>query len=192
MLQILHSSLLPSTECGYNVVHPLKVNRRFGGTRRLHLQVRRINQARKQCKLGRKLLAGSVCCLLQADLFFVDTESGDIFLRNIGWFSTGSIREIFTTAVRTWASATTCVTLTQYWRDPQRSVTQERFADPPARGAASLQLYCASNRSPVCTIFSLPVRISSRIAVLVGALEVLGPPRPGGGGGTRPKRPPTL
>jgi hypothetical protein len=84
MFQTLHSSLLSSTECGYNAVYPLKVNRHFGGIRRLHLQVRRIDQARKQCKSGSKLLAGSVSCLLQADFLFFDTDNGDMFLRNDG------------------------------------------------------------------------------------------------------------
>jgi hypothetical protein len=49
---------------------PLKVNRRFGGTYRLHLQSRRISQARNQ--LG----AGSIAFLF--GLFFYP-EDGDMF-----------------------------------------------------------------------------------------------------------------
>jgi hypothetical protein len=49
---------------------PLKVNRRFGGTCRLHLQ-------------------SSVCHLLEniflPSLFFEDECGGDMFLRNLGW-----------------------------------------------------------------------------------------------------------
>jgi hypothetical protein len=62
---------------------PLKVNRRFGGTCRLHLLGRRISQASNQ---------SSAFCLLHAgSLFgiFFDIEDGtDIFLRNVGWLST--------------------------------------------------------------------------------------------------------
>jgi hypothetical protein len=84
MFQTLHSSLLSSTECGYKALYPLKLNRRFGETRRLHLQVRTIDQTRKQWKSSSKLLAGSVYWLLQANLLFFDTKNGDMFLRNVG------------------------------------------------------------------------------------------------------------
>jgi hypothetical protein len=45
---------------------PLKVNRRFGGTCRLHFQGRRISQARNQHEIKRQ------------------AEPGDVFLRNVG------------------------------------------------------------------------------------------------------------
>jgi hypothetical protein len=48
----------------------LKVDRRFGGIYRLHLQCRRVSQARDQCEAGSR------------------QSSGDMFFRNVGWFST--------------------------------------------------------------------------------------------------------
>jgi hypothetical protein len=57
------------------------VNRRFRGTYRLHLQGRRISQARNQRE-----------SMWQADpmlgLFFNPEDGGDIVLRNVGWLST--------------------------------------------------------------------------------------------------------
>jgi hypothetical protein len=53
---------------------PLKVNRRFGGTYRLHLQ-RRISRVRNQ--LENKWQA-EVC------LFFDPEDGGNMFLRNVG------------------------------------------------------------------------------------------------------------
>jgi hypothetical protein len=59
---------------------PLKVNRRFGETYRLHLLGRRISQTRKKQK--------SACFLLPAGILFalfLDPEDGgDMFLRNVG------------------------------------------------------------------------------------------------------------
>jgi hypothetical protein len=54
-------------------VSPLKVNRHFGGTCRLHLQVRRISQAKNQ--RGGGFLLG---------LFFDPEDEGDMFLRDVG------------------------------------------------------------------------------------------------------------
>jgi hypothetical protein len=59
---------------------PLKVNRRFGGTYRLYLLGRRINQARNQREAGSKQRAVSLL-----GLFF---DRSDVFLRNVGWVST--------------------------------------------------------------------------------------------------------
>jgi hypothetical protein len=52
---------------------PLKVNWRFGGTCRLHLQGRKISRARNQRESR-----------WQAD----PEDGGDMFLRNVGWNST--------------------------------------------------------------------------------------------------------
>jgi hypothetical protein len=61
---------------------PLKVNRRFGKTRRFYLQLRRISQAKKQRKAGRKQ-----DYLLHAGFFiglsFDPEDGGDMFLRNV-------------------------------------------------------------------------------------------------------------
>jgi hypothetical protein len=59
---------------------PLKANCLFGGTCRLHLQVRRINQARNQRWSFR---AGFLLCL-----YFVPENGGYMFLWNVGWLST--------------------------------------------------------------------------------------------------------
>jgi hypothetical protein len=65
---------------------PLKVNRRFGGTCRLHLHGLRISQAINQHK------ACSACYLLHTGyllgLFFDDGDGGNMFLQNVGWPST--------------------------------------------------------------------------------------------------------
>jgi hypothetical protein len=66
---------------------PLKVNRHFGGTYRLHLQGRRIRQARYQresrCQAEFYFKAGFLLVL------FLDPEDGgDMFIRNICWLST--------------------------------------------------------------------------------------------------------
>jgi hypothetical protein len=52
---------------------PVKVNLRFGGTRRLHPQGRRVSQARNQC------VAGSLF-----GLPFDPEDGSDMFLRNAG------------------------------------------------------------------------------------------------------------
>jgi hypothetical protein len=54
---------------------PLKVDRRVRGTRRLHLHCRRISRS---CFHAGFLL----------DLCFDPEDGGDMFLRNVGWFST--------------------------------------------------------------------------------------------------------
>jgi hypothetical protein len=56
----------------------LKVNRRFGGMYRRHLQGWRIIQARNQYETDRKQ---------SSDLFFDPEDGGDFFLRNVGWHS---------------------------------------------------------------------------------------------------------
>jgi hypothetical protein len=53
---------------------PLKVNRRFGETYRLHLQGRRVSQKRNQSEAGSKQIRG------------------EIFLRNFGWFQRNTRR----------------------------------------------------------------------------------------------------
>jgi hypothetical protein len=62
---------------------PLKINRRFGGICSLHLQGRRIIQARNQY--------GYVYCLLPASfllrLFFIPENGCNMFIRNVGWLS---------------------------------------------------------------------------------------------------------
>lgn len=60
---------------------PLKVNRYFGVTCHLHLQVREISHARNQCEAGSKqklLHAGFLLGLL-----FDPADGGDISLRNV-------------------------------------------------------------------------------------------------------------
>jgi hypothetical protein len=61
---------------------PLKINRRFGGTCRLHFHGRKIIQAINQCesRWQAELLLG---------IFFDPDYGSDIFLRNVGWISTG-------------------------------------------------------------------------------------------------------
>jgi hypothetical protein len=60
---------------------PLKVNNRFGRTCRLHLQDRRISQARNQPGLCLPLALTKVSF---AWLIFFDPEDGDMFPRNVG------------------------------------------------------------------------------------------------------------
>jgi hypothetical protein len=55
---------------------PLKVNRSFGGTYRLHLQGRRISRARDQ----RESRWQAALCNPE--------NRGDMFLRNVAWLST--------------------------------------------------------------------------------------------------------
>jgi hypothetical protein len=62
---------------------PLKTNRRFRGTCRLHLQGR-ISRARNQ----RALLATCFHAGFLSGLFFNPEDGGDMFLRNVGWLST--------------------------------------------------------------------------------------------------------
>jgi hypothetical protein len=57
--------------------NPLKAKRRFGGTRRLHFQGRRICQARNQRVSGSK-----------ESKFFGPEDGGDVFIRNVDWLST--------------------------------------------------------------------------------------------------------
>jgi hypothetical protein len=62
---------------------PLEVNRRFGGTYRLHLQGRRMNQARNEHKAGSSQC--SACCLLYAGFFlvlFFDTSHKAVILNS--------------------------------------------------------------------------------------------------------------
>jgi hypothetical protein len=63
---------------------PLKVNRRFGGTYRLHLQGRNISWARNQ----EALLATCFHVGFLLGLFFDPEDGGDVFLRNVSWLST--------------------------------------------------------------------------------------------------------
>jgi hypothetical protein len=68
---------------------PLKINRRFGATCRLHHHVQRIGPARNQHETGRK--NNSACQTLHVGFLFpsifVPQDGGDIFLRNVGWLS---------------------------------------------------------------------------------------------------------
>jgi hypothetical protein len=57
----------------------LKVNQRFGGTYRLHLQGRKISRA----LLATCFHAGFLLCS-----FYDLEDGGDMFLRNVGWLST--------------------------------------------------------------------------------------------------------
>jgi hypothetical protein len=66
--------LLDITPCG-----PMKVNQRCGGTRCLHLQGRRISQARNQREAGSKLHAAFLL-----GLFFDPKYDGEMLLRNVG------------------------------------------------------------------------------------------------------------
>jgi hypothetical protein len=64
---------------------PLRVNRCFGGTCRLHFHGRRVSQARNQHETGTKqsrLFAGFFL-----DLLFNTEDGGNMFLWNVGWLS---------------------------------------------------------------------------------------------------------
>jgi hypothetical protein len=66
---------------------PMRVNRSLRGTYRLHLQGRRISQARNQREACRKELASRVALLatcFMLGLFFDLEDGGDMFLRNFG------------------------------------------------------------------------------------------------------------
>jgi hypothetical protein len=63
---------------------PLKVNWRFGGTCRLHLQGQRISKARNK----RERWWQAKLCLLLLDLFFDPKDGRDMFLRKVGWLAT--------------------------------------------------------------------------------------------------------
>jgi hypothetical protein len=67
---------------------PLNVNRRFGGTYRLHLQGRKISSARNQreSRWQAELLSLPPAFLLI--IFFHPEDGGDMLLRNVGWLST--------------------------------------------------------------------------------------------------------
>jgi hypothetical protein len=67
---------------------PLSVNRRFGGTYRLHLQVWRVSQATIRQVVGGKLLAACLLAGFCWTYFFDPEDGGHIFLRNVGWHST--------------------------------------------------------------------------------------------------------
>jgi hypothetical protein len=62
---------------------PLKVNRRFGGTCRLHLQGRRICRARDQ-REGRWQAELCFHAGFLLSIFFDPEDGGDMFLQNVG------------------------------------------------------------------------------------------------------------
>jgi hypothetical protein len=78
----------------------LTVNRRFGGTYRLHLQGSRISQVRNQREAGNTQSSKGfsqqisdnlppACLLVSCWTYFFDPEDGgDMFLRNVCWHST--------------------------------------------------------------------------------------------------------
>jgi hypothetical protein len=70
---------------GYMPSGPLKVNRRVGGTCRLHLHGRRISQARNRHEAGSKQSSALVYCFA---LIFDLVDGGDVFLRNFSRLST--------------------------------------------------------------------------------------------------------
>jgi hypothetical protein len=74
---ILQCPLKSSISWDITPCSPLKVNRRFGGTCRLHFQGRSISQARNQREAGHK-----------QSLFFDPEGGGEMFLGNVGWLST--------------------------------------------------------------------------------------------------------
>jgi hypothetical protein len=85
---------------------PLKVNRRFGGIYRLHIQCRRISRARNE--LTDCFHAGFLLGLL------FDREDGcDIFLRNVGWLSTD-----YTTSYPRRQYSSGNILLPYYYRSP--------------------------------------------------------------------------
>jgi hypothetical protein len=63
----------------WDMMRPLKVNRRFGRTYSLHLQGRGIGRVRNQCKSGWQAELG---------LLFYPEDGGDMLVRNVGWLST--------------------------------------------------------------------------------------------------------
>jgi hypothetical protein len=67
---------------------PLKVNRRFGGTRRLYLQGRRISRARNQSESRWQAELFFHAGFLLG-LFYDPEDGGDMFFRKVGWLSTG-------------------------------------------------------------------------------------------------------
>jgi hypothetical protein len=68
---------------------PLKINRRFGRIYRLHFQCR-MNHVKNQHEAGSK--QSSVSFFLHAGslfgLLFDPKDGGDMYLRNVGWYST--------------------------------------------------------------------------------------------------------
>jgi hypothetical protein len=64
----------------------LKIDRRFGGTCRFHLQGRRISQARNW-RQGRWLVCSPPKACFLLGLFFDPEDSGNMFLQNISWLS---------------------------------------------------------------------------------------------------------
>jgi hypothetical protein len=73
--EILTAVLMKSSISWYIMCSPVKVNRRFGGTYRLHLQGRTVIQARNKLQAG-----GSACCLLLASFLLgshFNPEDGD-------------------------------------------------------------------------------------------------------------------
>jgi hypothetical protein len=69
---------------------PLKVNRRFGGMYRLHLQGRRISRGRNQ----HALLVTCFHADFLLSLFFDPEDGGDMFPWNVGWLSTDYMANI--------------------------------------------------------------------------------------------------
>jgi hypothetical protein len=105
-----HSGVNSSMFWGITPCSPLKVNRRFGGTHRLHLHGWRVRQARNHQEAsllpwltifrrnpsppssGLKNKPRKQTCRLNHDgfllgLLFSPEDRSDIFLRNVGWFS---------------------------------------------------------------------------------------------------------
>jgi hypothetical protein len=66
---------------------PLKVNWRLGGKYRLHLQGRRINEARKIVKAHDLLTTFFRPCFFLG-LFLDPNDGSEMFLRNVAWLST--------------------------------------------------------------------------------------------------------
>jgi hypothetical protein len=64
---------------------PLSVNRRFGGTYRLHLQVRKNKFNKKSAWKQVESRSKLVYC---GTYFFEPEDGGDMFLRKVGWYST--------------------------------------------------------------------------------------------------------
>jgi hypothetical protein len=68
---------------------PLKFNWRFRETCCLHLQGRKVSQARNQREASSKLHAG-----LLLGLFFDPDEGSNMFIWNVGWLSVDFVLEV--------------------------------------------------------------------------------------------------